>query len=388
MRAPSDSVERPPRHTALRDLARVFLTLGATSFGGPAVHIAMMEEEVVRRRRWLGRDEFLDYLGATNLIPGPNSTELAIHIGHARAGWAGLLVAGASFILPAFVIVWSLAAAYVRFGALPAMRGMLHGIQPAVVVVIAQALWALGRAAVKSRELALLAVLALAAVCGGVNEVVVLLAAGTIAVAWRIVRGQGASLVGVLATSGASLATAGATTTLPAVPSLFGLFAVFAKIGAVLFGSGYVLFAFLQADLVDRLGWLTQRQLLDAIAVGQVTPGPLFTTATFVGYVVAGSPGAVVATLGMFLPAFAFVAVSGPLVPRMRRSPWAAALLDGVNVASLALMVEVTWRLARATLVDGPNVALALGSGVALVALRVPSMWVLLGCALIGIARG
>jgi len=380
------------RATSLGELARLFLKLGTIAFGGPAAHIAMMEDEVVRRRRWLTREQFLDYLGATNLIPGPNSTELAIHVGHARAGWPGLLVAGACFILPATLIVAVIAWAYVRFGTLPAAAGILYGVKPVVIAVVVQALWGLGRTAMKSGVLAALGAAAVVAAAIGVNELVVLVAAGVIAVALRrppsgaaadivsSARGAAGGVAGAVTTSGAAAGVAAA-----APFSLWGLFGVFAKIGAVLFGSGYVLLAFMRADLVERLHWLTERQLLDAVAVGQVTPGPVFTTATFVGYVLAGAPGALAATVGIFLPAFIFVAMSGPLVPRLRRSPTAGAVLDGVNVASLALMAVVTVQLGRAALVDPLTVVLALASAALLFWRRVNSAWLVLGGALVGV---
>jgi chromate transporter len=393
---------------SLREIAGLFLKLGTIAFGGPAAHVAMMEDEVVRRRRWMTREQFLDYLGATNLIPGPNSTELAIHVGHAQAGWPGLLVAGACFILPAALIVAAIAWAYVRFGTLPAASGILHGVKPVVIAVVLQALWGLGRTAVKSRALAALGVAAVAAVGLGIDELAVLVGAGAIAAlvrrrrttrgtmgaSWWLPAATGgaardaasdaasdaARVVGAVAASGAA---AGVATAAPF--SLWALFGVFAKIGAVLFGSGYVLLAFLRADFVERLHWLTERQLLDAVAVGQVTPGPVFTTATFVGYVLAGVPGAVAATVGIFLPAFVFVAVSGPLVPRLRRSPTAGAVLDGVNVASLALMAVVTVQLGRAALVDPLTIALAVTSAVLLFRYRVNSAWLVLGGALAGV---
>jgi chromate transporter len=378
----------------------LFLKLGTVAFGGPAAHIALMQDEVVRRRGWLSQAEFLDYLGATNLIPGPNSTELAIHIGHARAGWAGLLVAGICFILPASLIVTAVAWVYVRFGTLPAATGLLYGVKPVVIAVVLQALWGLGRTAIKSRLLAAVGLLAVVASLLGLNELVVLFGAGVLAwlsarlvgpdapgVPPRLLLGPGSLLepgarsarLSVAAGSAAGLAVAAAPV------SLWSLFAIFAKIGAVLFGSGYVLLAFLRADLVERLGWLTERQLLDAVAVGQVTPGPVFTTATFIGYLLGGGAGAWVATVGIFMPAFVFVALSGPLVPRLRRSAAAGRVLDGVNVASLALMAVVIWQLGRAALVDGVSVLLAAVSVVLLFRLRANSAWLVLGGAAIGI---
>ena len=359
----------------MRELALLFLRLGVTAFGGPAAHIAMMEEEVVRRRRWLTREEFLDLLGAANLIPGPNSTELAIHIGHRRAGWPGLLVAGTCFILPAALIVLALAWAYVRYGALPEVGAILYGVKPVIVAVVAQALGKLARTAVKDVFLGVLAALAVAANLLGVHELVILAAAGALVSA----RAGGARPVKALlapAVSGLA-ATAGASA------GLGLLFLTFLKIGSVLFGSGYVLLAFLRADLVERLHWLSESQLLDAVAAGQITPGPVFTTATFVGYLVGGTAGAGVATLGIFLPAFVFVAASGPLVPRLRRSPRAGAFLDGVNVASLALMAVVTGHLGRAALVDVPTVILVAASA-GLLALRLSSVWLVLGGAAAG----
>jgi chromate transporter len=354
----------------VRELALLFLRLGATAFGGPAAHIAIMEDEVVRRRGWLTREEFLDLLGATNLIPGPNSTEMAIHIGHRRAGWAGLVVAGACFILPAAAIVLAIAWAYARWGSLPAADALLRGVKPVIIAVVAQALWGLGRAAVKDAFLGAVGVAAVVAVALGANELLVLLAAGALVVGRK-----------------------GLLVVLPALPvaavapfSLGLLFLTFLKIGAVLFGSGYVLLAFLRADFVERLHWLSESQLLDAIAVGQITPGPVFTTATFIGYLLGGVPGAGLATLGIFLPAFVFVALSGALVPRVRRSRLAGAFLDGVNVASLALMAVVAWQLGRAAIVDVPTALLALGAAVALIRFRVGSVWLVAAGALAGLA--
>ena len=379
--------------TSLGELARLFLRLGTMAFGGPAVHVAMMEDEVVRRRGWLSRDEFLDLLGATNLIPGPNSTELAMHVGRARAGWPGLVVAGTCFILPAALSVTALAWAYVRFGRLPAAAGLLYGVKAVVIAVVAQALWRLGHTAVRTPWLAVVGLLAVGAVAAGVSELLVLLAAGTATAAARRIGPQGspardgrpAALAGVpLAKLGAGAAVAAAT----APFGLWPLFTFFLKVGSVLFGSGYVLLAFLRSGLVVERGWLTEPQLLDAVAVGQVTPGPVFTTATFIGYLLAGGGGAAVATIGIFLPGFVLVALSGPLVPRLRRSPTAGAILDGVNVASLALMATVTVQLARAALVDPVTVVIASASAVLLFRFGVNSAWLVLGGAAVGLIAG
>jgi chromate transporter len=371
-------------------LARLFLRLGATSFGGPAAHIALMEDEVVHRRGWLTREQFLDFVGATNLIPGPNSTELAIHIGRERAGWKGLLVAGTSFILPAALIVAAVAWGYRTYGSLPETAAVLYGVKPVVMAVVVQALWRLGRTALKGPALALLAIAAVAAAAAGLHELIILVAGGVAMVLARIGPVRRSTMSGLLiavAASGAMVVAvaAQAARTTPVPFGLWLLFYVFAKAGALLFGSGYVLLAFLRADLVSRLGWLTESQLLDAIAVGQVTPGPVFTTATFVGYVLGGPAGAVVATLGIFLPAFIFVALSGPLVPRLRASRMAGAALDGVNAASLALMAVVSWELGRAALIDPLTIAAALVSFVALVHWKVNSAWLIAAGAALGL---
>ena len=361
--------------TPLRELAALFTRLGFTAFGGPAAHVAMMEDEVVRRRGWLTREQFLDLYGATNLIPGPNSTELAIHIGHARAGWRGLIVAGACFILPAVAIVMALGWVYMRFGALPEVEAVLYGIKPVIIAIVAQAMWNLGRTAIKSWELGVIGAAAFAAALAGVNELVVLAAAGTVVALAKVAHDRLASF--------APLALAGGVTSATGY-GLWPLFFVFLKIGSVLFGSGYVLIAFMRGDLVERLHWLTESQLLDAITVGQVTPGPVFTTATFVGYILGGPLAAGIATLGIFLPAFVFVAISGPLVPRLRASRVAGAVLDGVNVASLALMAAVAIVLGRTAIVDVPTAAAAVIAAVVLIRYRVGSVWLVLGGAVVG----
>ena len=389
--------DRVRQRATLGDLARLFLKLGTIGVGGPAAHIALMEDEVVRRRGWLTREAFLDYLGATNLIPGPNSTELAIEIGRDRAGWPGLIVAGVAFIVPATLIVGITAWAYVRFGNLPAALALFAGVKPVIIAIVVQALWRLARTAVKTRWLGVLTVAAIVAVAAGVHELVVLVAAGILSVVGTVARPRAAGdpastvtpIVTPLVASTPKLAGAlGGVAGVPVAVSLWSLFAVFLKIGAVLFGSGYVLLAFLRADFVERLGWLTERQLLDAVAVGQVTPGPVFTTATFIGYVLGGIPGAVLATVGIFLPAFVFVAVSGPLVPRLRRSRLAGAALDGVNAGSLGLMAVVTWQLGRASIVSVSSCALAVVAGALLATRRVNAAWLVVGGAIAGLALG
>ncbi|MDQ8157506.1 MAG: chromate transporter [Gemmatimonadota bacterium] len=310
--------------TALRELAPLFLRLGLTAFGGPVAHTATMEAEVVRRRGWLTPTAFLDLVSATQLVPGPNSTELAMHIGYARARWAGLVVAGTAFIVPAACVTLGVAWAYTRYGILPRGQAILAGVAPVVLAVVAHALWGLGKTAVHSALTLAIAVAAAAAVALGVHELLVLAVAGSIAALDRRV-------------------TAGGDPLAPAVDpvALTTLFGVFAKAGGLLFGSGYVLIAYLRADLVARLGWFTEAQLVDAIAVGQATPGPVFTTATFVGYQLAGLAGAAIATLGIFLPAFGFVALTAPVLPRLRAHRDLAAAIDGLNAASVGLMLAV-----------------------------------------------
>jgi chromate transporter len=344
----------------------------------------MMEDEVVRRRRWLTHDEFLDLLGAANLVPGPNSTELAIHIGHRQAGWPGLLVAGVSFIFPAVLIVTAFAWAYVRYGSLPEVAGVLYGVKPVIIAVVLQALWSLAHAAIKSKFLAFVAIAAVVLTFLGVHELLVLFGAGVIVGLTRMIALQMRSSRNLLLpiSSIPWFLQASAATAVPF--GLWPLFLFFVKVGAVLYGSGYVLLAFIRADLVERWHWLTETQLLDAIAVGQVTPGPVFTTATFIGYVLGGARGAIIATVGIFLPAFCFVAISGPLVPRIRRSPTAGAFLDGVNVAALALMSVVIFQLGRAAVVDVTTLLLALISAFLLFRFRVNSAWLVIAGAVIG----
>lgn len=350
-----------------------------------------MEDELVRRRGWLSREKFLDLLGASNLIPGPSSSELAIHIGYQRAGFPGLLVAGVCFILPAFAMVSAFAWAYVHFGRLPAISALLYGVKPVVIAVILQALWGLGRTAVKTKLLAAVGVVAAVLAWLGLHPLLLLLIAG-IAVALTKVDFHRAGLTSFSPATSLERFLRAPRALLSAVPvsiaiplTLSSLFLVFLKIGAVVFGSGYVLLAFLRADLVAHRGWLTDAQLIDAVAVGQVTPGPVFTTATFIGYLLAGMKGATVATIGIFLPAFVLVAISGPLVFTIRKSKVAGAFLDGVNVASLALMAVVSWQLARASLVNIQTATLAILSLIALLRFRLNSAWLVLAGAFIGV---
>jgi len=403
------AVELPPPATAsaarLRELAALFLKLGVISFGGPAAHISLMESEIVRKRQWLTRQQFLDMLGAANLIPGPTSTEMAINVGFVRAGWLGLCVAGASFILPAALITGAFAWAYVRFGALTQAASLLAGIKAAVIAVIAIAIWRLGKTAVKSVGLAALGGLALAAFFLGVNPIAILFGGG---------------LLGMLAKRATSLRAAGALIFSPMSPQRifrasasgearafwarsFGAIAVtsaaaavsrpsvyriglfFFKVGAVLYGGGYVLLAFLEQGLVQQHAWLTHQQLLDAVAIGQFTPGPVLSTATFIGYILGGAPGAVVATVGIFLPSFFYVALLAPVLFRLRQSAWMAAFLDSVNVCAVALMGGVAFRLAADALRGWPSWAIAVVSLAALLRWKVTPAWVVLGGGIAGL---
>jgi chromate transporter len=372
------------RLSRLTEIAGLFLRLGITAFGGPAAHIAMMHDETVNRRKWLTDQEFLDLVGATNLIPGPNSTEMAIHVGFLRAGWPGLIVGGACFIVPAVLIVMTLAWVYIRYGATPQAEWLLYGIKPVVIAIIAQALWTLGRKAVKGPLTAATGAAVLVLYFAGLNEIALLFAGGLLVMTLQNIRRWRNRITPILLPP-PGLAGLLAAPMAAASVSLPLMFLTFLKIGAVLYGSGYVLLAFLRADFVVRLGWLTDQQLIDAVAIGQVTPGPVFTTATFIGYILGRTPGALLATLGIFLPSFIFVAISNPLIPRIRKSPWVSGLLDGVNVASLGLMAAVTWQLGRASLTDAITAATAIIALALLIRFKVNTTWLILGGGLIGL---
>ena len=341
----------------------------------------MFQDEVVRRRKWMDEKEYVDLLGATNLIPGPNSTEMAIHLGYRRAGWRGMLVSGASFILPAMLIVLALSWAYVRFGTLPQADWLFSGVEPVVLAIVAQALWMLGRKTITGAFPALLSLVSVGLYLWGIPPLWILLGAGLAGLLIRNYRRllRLPALIFTLPLAGLSVPVWASQPF-----SYWTLFWTFLKIGAVLYGSGYVLLAFLQADFVERLGWLTQQQLLDAVAIGQITPGPVFTTATFIGYILGGLPGALLATVGIFLPSFVFVAISNPLIPRIRRSPWAGGLLDGVNYASLGLMAGVLVELSRSNLNNLFGLTVALLSLFLLLRLRINTTWLILGGALAG----
>ena len=357
------------------------LKLGLTAFGGPAAHIAMMHDETVNRRKWLTDQEFLDLIGATNLIPGPNSTEMAIHLGYRRAGWRGLVLAGVCFITPAVLIVMALAWLYTRFGSTPQANWLLFGVKPVVISIILQALWLLGRKAIKGPLTAMTALAVVGLYFLGVNEIVLLFGGGLLVMVLAMIRNSQTNHL--------------AAYLIPLTGSLFGqaahnvnltqLFLTFLKIGSILYGSGYVLLAFLHSDFVVRLGWLSEQQLLDAVSIGQLTPGPLFTTATFIGFILKGMPGALLATLGIFLPSFIFVAISIPFVAKLRISHSFSSLLDGVNSASLGLMAAVTWQLGAASLVDVFSILIFIAALVLLLQLKVNTTWLIIGGALAGL---
>jgi chromate transporter len=382
------------REATLGELALAFLKLGTIAFGGPASHLAMMEEEFVHRRQWITQAEFLDRLATANLIPGPSSTEVAIFIGQMKRGWRGLVVAGACFIIPAALMVTVIAWAYVRYGSLPHVQGILYGIKPVVVAVIVQALGKLSRTGLRTPLLAVIAVIAAMLSAIGISPIGVLIVAGLLSVAARGMKGRLLS-AGFLSAVAPGLASSSVPRLLGTITAMFAvaaafpvslsrLFLSFLKIGSVVFGSGYVLLAFLRTEFVEHLHWLTDQQLLDAVAVGQFTPGPVFTTATFIGYVVAGWAGAMVATIGIFLPGFVLVWLSGPLIPKLRGSPVFSVALDGVVAGSLALMAVVTWQLGKASLVDWPTLAIFALGLILLLRLKVNSAWLIVGAGIVG----
>ncbi len=383
------AVEEKSKQQRLKEITGLFLKLGLIAFGGPAAHIAMMEDEVVERRGWMSRQHFLDLVGATNLIPGPNSTEMTMHVGYEHGGRGGLLVAGASFIGPAVLLTGFLAWLYVQYGALPQVAPFLEGIKPAVIAIILSAVWRLGKKAVRGPRFAVIGVAVLAASLAGVNALAALLLGGVSGAIWLRYAGvvkveeKGAALLPPALGKGVGPLIAGATAAAAEI-SLWRLGLFFLKIGAVLYGSGYVLVAFLEDGLVNRLGWLTETQLLDAIAIGQFTPGPVLSTATFIGFLLGGAPGAAVSTLGIFLPSFIFVLILNPLIPRLRQNVWTAAFLDAVNVTAVALMVAVTIMLGMETLITWQAWLVGLLAAAAAVGFRLNSAWIILGGAAVG----
>jgi chromate transporter len=362
--------------TSLKELAGLFTKLGLTAFGGPVAHIAMMQREVVEKRKWMDHQHFMDLIGATNLIPGPNSTEMAIHIGHERAGWKGLVVAGCCFILPAVLITGVIAWLYQIYGQLPQTKPFIYGIKPAIIAIIIAAVFPLARKSLKNTELCIIGIISLIASIAGLNEIAVMFGAGFIVLLLFMVRKQSAGLKSYLPFMYLN------------IPLLsqdnMKIFWIFLKIGAILYGSGYVLFAFLDTELVAK-GMLTRTQLIDAIAVGQFTPGPVFSSVTFIGWQMNGAAGAILATIAVFLPSFIFVALLNPLVPRMRNSGFFSAFLDGVNIASVAIILTVCISFARETILDWRTILIAIVSLFVTFGFRkINTVFVIVGSAVLG----
>jgi chromate transporter len=382
----SESIDKDS--TALKQLARLFLKLGVISFGGPAAHIAMMEDEIVKRRKWISHEHFLDLLGATNLIPGPNSTEMAIHIGYVRAGWRGLIVAGICFIFPSLATTLILAYMYVAYGSLPQLQPFMSGIRPAVIAVILAAVLRLSKSVVKNPLMIVVGVLVVIMNLAGFDEILLLLVSGAVGLIWnkrhqiREVISSTFALLPLLSVQ--TIATSVDAQSMSGSATIIGLGLFFLKIGSILYGSGYVLVAFLQAGLVDTRHWLTQPQLFDAIAVGQFTPGPVLSTATFVGYLILGFPGAAITTIGIFLPAFVFVLIVGPFITKVRNSQSASGFLNGVNAASLGLMLAVTAKLATAALSGLASWFIMLLAMSIVIAWNINAAWIVLGSAFLG----
>lgn len=380
----------------LTEIAQIFLKLGIIGFGGPVAHIAMIEDEIVKRRQWLTQEHFLDLLGATNLIPGPNSTEMAIHIGYIYAGWLGLIIAGICFILPAVLITGFLAWIYVSYGTLPQISPLLYGIKPVVLAIIINAVWGLRKKAVKTRKLLIIAIaVGLITEFTKINEIVSLLMGGILGMIWLRSSNQtnliilGLTAETFLQTTVISTATNNINNHVSVSLWKLGLF--FLKIGSVLFGGGYLLIAFLQRELVEEYGWLTQQQLLDSIAIGQFTPGPVLSTATFIGYIIAGFPGAIVATVGIFLPSFLFVAMLNSFMDTLRKSSWTRPFLDAVNVSAVALMTLTTIQVGIATLIspktdsiDFLSLGIAVISAILVMRYHINAAYLIVGGGIIG----
>ncbi len=383
----NDSVRQSTSHV-LGEVALLFLRLGTISFGGPAAHIAMMEDEVVRRRKWITHEYFLDLLGATNMIPGPNSTEMGIHIGYIRAGWKGLVIAGVCFILPAVTISMVFAHLYVLYGSFPQFSNFVLGIRSAVIAIILAALIRLGKPQIKNRFILIVSAVVCTLNYFKVDAIVLLAAAGVFGFLWRNrnrLKNHPLPILLAMALPAVLVSVSSKAPELVAkAPTLSGLGLFFLKIGSILYGSGYVLAAFLQGGLVDARHWLTQTQLLDAIAVGQFTPGPVLSTATFIGYLILGFPGAAVSTVGIFLPSFIFVLAIRPFVPKLRKSALTAGFLDGVNAASLGLMLAVCLTLGVSTLVNPASWTIFIVAAVVIVVWNLHAAWIVVGAAVFG----
>ena len=369
----------------LKEVVLLFLKLGFTAFGGPAAHLAITHNEVVKRREWLNDEQFLDLVGATNLIPGPNAVELTIHLSFLRAGWPGFFLGGLSYILPSVLIVMGLAWSYQEYGAVPQVAWVLYAVKPVVIAIIIKALWFLGKQAIKVPLTGIAAVSVLLLNLLGFDTLVLLFSAGIIVMLIKNFKKLKTSPPNFKSFLPFTLPSA--VSLIPQAFNLSTLFLTFLKIGSVLYGGGYVLLAFLRSDFVVRLGWLTEKQLIDSVAIGQVTPGPLFTTATFIGYILAGVPGAILSTVGIFIPSFFFVAILNRFIPKMRQSVWFSEFLNGINAASLGLMAAVTIQLAKAVLVDATSIILTVFSLALVVFTRINTIWVILAAVVFGIAR-
>ncbi|HML40780.1 MAG TPA: chromate efflux transporter [Bellilinea sp.] len=380
--AAHDQSRTAPNWREIAEIFLIFLRLGATAFGGPVAHIAVMQSEFVQRRKWLSKEKFLDLIGATNLIPGPNSTEVSIHLGFLRAGWPGLIASGMGFILPSMLAVLLIAWVYQQYGTTPELTWILYGIKPVIVIIILQALVSLGKISLKKGHHLAVFIIGFAAALAGVNDLVILFGCGLLVAVFEKVDFHPASAPAILLFPMAS----SWIIPLNAAPfSLLTLFLTFLKIGSVLYGSGYVLFAFIQSNFVENLGWISSQMLIDAIAVGQITPGPVSTSATFIGYQLAGLPGALIATAGIFIPAFFFVAISAPIIKLARKSSWFGAILDGVNTSSLSLMSAVTVQIARAAFTDWVAVGIAAGTALLLWRTKINPTWLIVAAGGIGL---
>lgn len=377
------SLSKNERMNRLKEITLVFLKLGATAFGGPAAHVAMMEEEIISKRKWISKEKFMDFYGATNLLPGPNSTELAIHLGYERGGILGLILGGVSFILPAMLSVIILAIVYTRYGELPEISGISYGIKPVVIAIILQALIRLAKSALKNIPIIVISIIVVILSFLGLHEILLLASAGVIIMLIENRKKIKDNKLPMFATYIPIFSTAINANGDKHI-SLPGIFLNFLKIGSVLYGSGYVILAFIEADFVDRLGLISSEQLIDAVSVGQITPGPVFTTATFVGYIIKGLPGAILATIGIFLPAFILVGALNRIIPKLRESTWFGGFLDGLNGASLALMAVVNWKLGVSSIIDLPTAILAGISLLLVFRFKINSAWLILGGGLIG----
>ncbi len=368
----------------LKEVALLFLRLGATAFGGPSAYIAIMQQETVRKRGWLDNQRFLDMLGISNLIPGPTATEMALYIGLEQAGWPGYLSAGLLFIIPGMLATISIAWAYVKYASLPAVGWILYGVKPVIIAIILHALWDLGKKGVKGPLTAIVGAAAVASYLLGLNAIAILFVGAAVVLLFQSEKHFRSRVLPLLL--------------LPSllhlkIPVLAAgkipfkqttLFLTFLKIGFLIYGGGYVLFAFINSEFVTHLGWLTHQKLLDAIAVGQITPGPVFSSAAFIGYLMGGWQSALLATLAIFLPAFIFVALASRILPSIRKTWWAGALLDGVNVSALGLMAAVTYQLGRAAIIDWFTIALTIVTLIIVLKVKINSTWLILGGALLG----